>query len=36
VPEPPDLEPNQNVYPEPEQHKNDAAPQHCCTVYCRL
>jgi hypothetical protein len=22
-------EPHQNFYPEPDPHKNDAAPQHC-------
>jgi hypothetical protein len=26
--EPPDPEPHQNFYPEPEPQKNDAAPQH--------
>jgi hypothetical protein len=30
-PEPP--EPYQNFYPEPEPHKNDAAPQHWFKVY---
>jgi hypothetical protein len=29
VGEEPELEPHQNFYPEPEPHKNDAAPQHC-------
>jgi hypothetical protein len=32
-PEPPDPEPHQNFYPEPEPHENDAAPQHCFSLF---
>jgi hypothetical protein len=28
-----ELEPHQNVYPEPGSHNNDAVPQHCFSHY---